>query len=249
MLKFSGFGWDEARGMPTADDDVFQKYIEANPRAKEFRYKPFKYYKEFRDVFAAGRSATGAGAAPPSQPTVLPNGSGDEEPIDVSSEDETPPFGTQHSLSAVQGANKRKRFRRPQSAGQPIAEALLELGKSATALSGQDTCDRAVEVALEDYKNLPARKKMRLLRLLENNTKATIFLAIGPGELRDGWVDFNDQDKNELVMDIVLEEYKNLPVPKQLRLLLLLENEAKITHFLRIGSGELRDRWVDFHCR
>jgi len=83
MLTFSGFGWGEVRGMPTADD-VWQRYMEANPKAKGFRFKPFKYYNELRDVFA-GMSATGADAVPPSQLTLLLNGFDDEEPVDVSS--------------------------------------------------------------------------------------------------------------------------------------------------------------------
>jgi len=202
MLTFSGFGWDEACGMPTADNDVWQRYIEANPKAKEFRFKPFKYYNELRDVFT-GMSATGADAVPPSQLTLLLNGSDDDEPVNVSSvrkrpnsfssEDETTSSSTQHSRSAMKGINKRKRIRSQplkQSAGKSIAEALLEVGNRATALSGQDKSERAVEVVLEEYETLPLPKKLRLLQLLENNMKATHFLRMGPGELRDSWVDF-----------------------------------------------------------
>jgi len=47
-------------------------------------------------------------------------------------------------------------------------------------------------------------------------------------------------------VEVVLEEYGTLLVPKKLRLLQLLENNMKATHFLRMGPGELHDSWVDF---
>jgi len=57
----------------------------------------------------------------------------------------------------MKGINKRKRIRSQplkQSAGKSIAEALLEVGNRATALSGQDKSERAVEVVLEEYETV-----------------------------------------------------------------------------------------------
>jgi len=51
--------------MPTADTDVWDRFLKAHPKAKEFRYKPFKYSSELKEVLT-GMSAAGAGTVAPS---------------------------------------------------------------------------------------------------------------------------------------------------------------------------------------
>ena len=86
------------------------------------------------------------------------------------------PSGTQRSPSAMKGLISVNGSAAPlkQPAGKSIAEVSLEVGNRATALSGQDKSERAVEVVLEEYETLPVTKKLRLLQLLENNMKATV---------------------------------------------------------------------------
>ncbi|KAI5780390.1 Myb/SANT-like DNA-binding domain-containing protein, partial [Geopyxis carbonaria] len=44
LKGFSGFGWDEELGVPTAPDSVWKDYVAKNPRALQFRFKAFPYY-------------------------------------------------------------------------------------------------------------------------------------------------------------------------------------------------------------
>ena len=74
ICRCSGFGWDDVRGMPTADEKNWDTYIAAYPKAKEFRHKPLKFYEELIEVFA-GKSATGANSVAPSQLSSLVNDS------------------------------------------------------------------------------------------------------------------------------------------------------------------------------
>ena len=97
-------------------------------------------------------------------------------------------------------SKKRKRIRsRPsQSSGKAIANVLSELSKTATALAYSNT-QPSVKVVREYDDTYPVSKKLRLLRLLEDNTKATCFLTLGQGKLRDKWVDCQLGDE-ELVV-------------------------------------------------
>ncbi len=54
----SGFGWDEARSLPTAPDHVWEAYIKAHPEAARFRYETLKFYNELDQIFT-GQVATG----------------------------------------------------------------------------------------------------------------------------------------------------------------------------------------------
>lgn len=55
----SGFGWDPVTNLPTAPDEVWEEYIKAHPRAKEFRTKSFPWYDNLDAIFS-GNVATGA---------------------------------------------------------------------------------------------------------------------------------------------------------------------------------------------
>ena len=93
----------------------------------------------------------------------------------------------------------RIRSRPSLSSGKAIANALSKLNKAATALAYSNT-QRAVEVVREYDDTYSVSKKLRLLRLLEDNTKATCFLKLGQGNFRDKWVDYQSGDE-ELIVD------------------------------------------------
>jgi len=80
ICRCSGFGWDNVRGMPTADEKTWDTCIAAYPKVKEFRHQPFKFYEELKEVFT-GKSATGANSVAPSRLSSLVNESpvGSEE--------------------------------------------------------------------------------------------------------------------------------------------------------------------------
>ena len=73
--------------MPTADTDVWDRFLKAHPKAKEFRYKPFKYFSQLKEVLT-GTSATGAGAVAPSTLPSLVEVPEDEVPWPLSDDDE-----------------------------------------------------------------------------------------------------------------------------------------------------------------
>ncbi|XP_077226070.1 uncharacterized protein At2g29880-like [Tasmannia lanceolata] len=59
LLDQSGFGWDEQREMITADDVVWNNYIEAHPDATKYRFRPILKFNDLKVIFgntiAAGR--------------------------------------------------------------------------------------------------------------------------------------------------------------------------------------------------
>ena len=54
----SGFGWDDQKKIPAAPDEVWDKYLEAHPKAKESRHKTLQNFDELDDIFT-GTIATG----------------------------------------------------------------------------------------------------------------------------------------------------------------------------------------------
>ena len=58
LASNSGFGWDDEKGLPTAADDVWERYIKAHPKAAPYRNKPLQYYDELKSIFS-GKVATG----------------------------------------------------------------------------------------------------------------------------------------------------------------------------------------------
>jgi len=216
ICRCSGFGWDDVRGMPTADEKTWDTYIAAYPKAKEFRHKPFKFYEELKEVFA-GKSATGANSVAPSQLSSVVNdspvgseviwplsddeavtttarkrGRDDSAAVEVSSDDDS------HPARQVAGrtTQPRKRVRhRKKSTGKAIADALVQMSDTATrttAMLTESKTERAIEVFLKEYDvdRMPSAKRQRVLQLFEDSVKATCFLSLKPGVLRDEWINY-----------------------------------------------------------
>ena len=62
MKSNSGFGWCPLTGWPTAPQDVWDAYLLAHPKAKEFQQKALPLFNELHDIFS-GVVATGRFAA------------------------------------------------------------------------------------------------------------------------------------------------------------------------------------------
>jgi hypothetical protein len=58
LKENSGFGWDDVKKMPTAPEEIWAKYIEANPKAKIFRFKSLPYFLQLESLFE-GKVAQG----------------------------------------------------------------------------------------------------------------------------------------------------------------------------------------------
>ena len=64
VCEQSGFGWNEELQIPTAPDDVWDRYIEAHPKADQFRHETLRKFEELSAIFK-GKIASGAMAAAP----------------------------------------------------------------------------------------------------------------------------------------------------------------------------------------
>ena len=197
--------------MLTADPNVWEAYL----KRTTVQVKPFKFYYELKDVFT-DMGATGEHAATPllfSASLLVTDTQETEEvdwpPIDI--EDPTPsmrkrgratssdPIASDDDVPASNArcaSKKRKRIRLMplQSSGKAIARALSELSNTATALAYSNT-QRAVEVVREYDDTYSVTKMLRLLRLLEDKTKATYFLTLGQRKLSDKCVDYQLGDE------------------------------------------------------
>ena len=67
----SGFGWDAEKGLPTAPDDVWERYLQAHPKAAPFRCKQLPFYEELKTIFS-GKTATGNYAVSSTEKVIAP---------------------------------------------------------------------------------------------------------------------------------------------------------------------------------
>ena len=58
FVEQSGHGWDEEKGVPTAEPEVLEAYFEAHPKARKFRDKPIPYAEKLQALLD-GALATG----------------------------------------------------------------------------------------------------------------------------------------------------------------------------------------------
>ncbi|KAK4406972.1 hypothetical protein Sango_0278200 [Sesamum angolense] len=54
LLKQKGFRWDESRQMVTADNRVWDDYVQAHPDARTYRMKTIPYYSDLCKIYGTG---------------------------------------------------------------------------------------------------------------------------------------------------------------------------------------------------
>ncbi|RYO78993.1 hypothetical protein DL766_010089 [Monosporascus sp. MC13-8B] len=59
LKEASGFGWDEALQIPTAEPEVWENYLKAHPEARSFRYKALEYAELCEAIFGPAIKAEG----------------------------------------------------------------------------------------------------------------------------------------------------------------------------------------------
>ncbi|XP_047947477.1 uncharacterized protein LOC125193676 [Salvia hispanica] len=63
MINTSGFGWNDSSNMITVENDVWKQYAKAHPQAKSMRFKSYRFYQEWVEIFgkdtAGGKSSQG----------------------------------------------------------------------------------------------------------------------------------------------------------------------------------------------
>jgi hypothetical protein len=52
LMENSGFGWDDERQIPTAPDDVWDRYLQSHKNAAEFRFSTLPFYQELHLIFS-----------------------------------------------------------------------------------------------------------------------------------------------------------------------------------------------------
>ncbi|KAJ7222251.1 hypothetical protein GGX14DRAFT_341407, partial [Mycena pura] len=62
LLGLSGFGWNEGLKIVTASAEVWDLYLEAHPKMKKWRSKPFPIYEDMFFLVEGTIIATGVGA-------------------------------------------------------------------------------------------------------------------------------------------------------------------------------------------
>ncbi|KAL1533311.1 hypothetical protein AAHA92_33211 [Salvia divinorum] len=58
MINTSGFGWNDSSNMIAVEDDVWKQYAKAHPQVKTLRFKSFRYFQDWIEIFGKDR-ATG----------------------------------------------------------------------------------------------------------------------------------------------------------------------------------------------
>ncbi|RPB12421.1 hypothetical protein P167DRAFT_574475 [Morchella conica CCBAS932] len=193
----SGFGWDAENQVPTAPIDVWERYLSANPKAREFRKKTLKHYAELEELFLGVR-ATGEYAITPS--TIF-----DLKPIPASSIQpsksephsqpgsyvETPLAADPVPMSQIikeKPSLKKVKWERI-SSGKAIAQALLEIKDTAQVLCMSKT-EHAVAILQKEYEDtMEMDDLIQAINLFENIRKVEIFITMNPGKLRDAWLE------------------------------------------------------------
>jgi hypothetical protein len=179
----SGFGWDEAKQVPTAPDDVWIEYIAAHPEARPFRNSPLDHYVYLEEIFT-GVIATGeyAVASGFNHDLDTNRNSADQdfsENLDSTNSNES--AQTKRKISAVSiRKSPRKRIK-----SNPMAAAIQDLAKShakyaemrlqTKLTSSQD----AIKLFLANFQYVdPALRLQFVKHLTKNVDEAEMFIAL-----------------------------------------------------------------------
>lgn len=200
----SGFGWDGENQMPTAPIDVWARYLNAHPTAREFSEKPLKNFLELEELFSGVR-ATGEYAVTASNIVRSLSSSADDSSLFIKQErkrsfepeDLQSGFRLEHTISQPVSSQEQsqqitKISRRDRSsAGQEVAKALLELNNTAQMQVAQQTpIQKAIIVLQDTYTDKFTIDDMILaMTIFEQPVKSEMFLAMREGNLRDSWLE------------------------------------------------------------
>lgn len=203
MKDNPGFGWDTDRQLPTAPDEVWDRYLVAHKEAKEFRYKTLPNFAELDDIFtgntATGNYAIAVGAIPTTnqikQEPVSYRDNSDENipPLSplrhITNHYETSPAPT-HAFTP----NVETRKRRKTSAAEEIAASLQSYLASEQKKPRIE--ESPITLALADFTalftHLPAISSLKFkMHIGSNMNNATLYLGL-------------TRDEKELYIDHVL---------------------------------------------
>jgi hypothetical protein len=182
----SGFGWDYEKDLPTAPEDVWQRYIAAHAKAAPFRYTSLRNYDELEIVFS-GKCATGEWAISTGSMTasVVSARKDTATPLSSSTDDSSTPLsdlnsvprglsgsgeGARHDSSTASA--KRQKVKR--ECTKDMAIVMLEKISSKKS---------RIQIALELFsetsfsKELSVIERLRLKRTLAEEGAAELFLS------------------------------------------------------------------------
>ncbi|KAG6826692.1 hypothetical protein H0H87_006689 [Tephrocybe sp. NHM501043] len=197
LKEHSGFGWDDEKGLVTAEDDVWERYLEAHPDLKKWRKNSFLLFDEIAEL-VEGSYATGQGlpdneedlidpllqsaAIDPPTPSTTPPAS--SSPPSATS---TPPAlapaltATSNPVSSAPRSSRNGHRKSGSVAIDGMASSIdrLAAAVAADAVVPSPSRKRAAIHAIEDDGDLSDEEQLKVFKIIRRDTTfADTILAI-----------------------------------------------------------------------
>jgi len=210
----SGFGWDEASQSVTADDEVWDAYLQAHPEAKQFRTTGFSLYSKLTPL-VFGRVARGNNVVIVGDKSDTDINKGDQEEVDGDMDgdvddaddddddddddeeegrDKNKTGRTTRKRSAAHGTAATKRVRLSGAHGLfAVADAVKEVGNLVTATeSGIDSSPNRHKQAIQLLEAETDFSDEEILTAIDlfarNRVLGDSYSAISRSSLRTRWL-------------------------------------------------------------
>jgi hypothetical protein len=185
------FTVDPVTNNVTASADVWAAYIEENPLAKEFQYKPLNYYEELNNIFSGCVGAC-ADDDYDEQDRVMFENSAVNESLDSVSDAKGRHSRSSHDVVTL---SNKKRTR----ADEDVAPILLSVGGDLNSkVSKTAGGDRSRYVALFSAKHagaFTAEERVKIKRILTTNQDVCV------------QYEHTEEDEIEIFFRLILKEY------------------------------------------
>lgn len=249
FIEHTGFGWDEEKGVPTAEPEILETYFQSNPRARKFRDRPLPHAEKLQTLLD-GAVATGEHASTPlnamrylsghsasqlieDDEMLVPHNDEIDHGSDVPEEIEwspSPPRATLHTTSRGEIddglAMATPSPTTPEPASIPSVNARRESGLRLRKRSSRNAMEAE---SRKRNKNSGHAVADALDRTVEEWKVSNKLLA--------------DQDISGRVVALIVSEFKDLSVLEKDLISSTLDNKMRANLFLALTQEE-RKVWV-----
>ena len=245
LCALSGWGWDEAKGVPVASEDVMDTYFEANPEAIKFRNAPPAFLNILQELFE-GVLATGSNVRSIDEaiescidPGLLATGASQATDL-IDAEDEEGGEDDLESESA-RSSIERSQSRLPSIECLNTPSTPESSSSTPSRTSSLATRKRAVErAARETESNAKRRRTRRVMDFLEETVEQIT------REMRATRQLIAQKSSQERASIEFIEEFSHLDPAEQLVVLRAFETESTARLFLvTAGVAGLRRSLID----
>ncbi|EFP81328.2 uncharacterized protein PGTG_06949 [Puccinia graminis f. sp. tritici CRL 75-36-700-3] len=195
----SGFGWNEAKSMVTASEDVWNSFLVLHPSAKRFKNTPFPEYSDFQTIFE-GHTARGDMHQSPGTETNKESAA--LETADSGNLPET--------LEATRAPTQRPGVQPPRrhriTSGDRFENSIDQLVDAfiSSNTKTESPASSPIHLALEKFQekfadDLGLDELVAGFSVLESDSKAQCFLAIKNDDHARAWI--NRQIASKMVPD------------------------------------------------